>query len=502
MQPNDIRHLLDREWRWNKLFYIRAEDGIVRIKQKPEQIVLADTLYRAFLGNYREEVIVLKSRQIGLSTWASLFCLDTAAYYAGKVSNTLADTRERAESVFQNVAKLCYDRIPDPLKPKANKDNIRQFDFEGIGSKYMISATKSEPVDVLHISESPYFADEDRISEAYQMMRKNAVSIEESTAFGVGNGFEQRFMAAWTAQEAGRPYHRKAFFFPWYSDPKNVVNIIEGAELQHPDIVLPLAEKYSLTLGQQFFYDQKYGDLDEEVYQYYPSEPREAFLSSGRPVFNLRMIQDLKDRFARTGRKEGNWIFFRDIDSDCSIGTDPSEGLATGDNSVCVVLNKKGQLVAILAGKFDPEQLAEEINWICIKIAERGFNNYTVVERNNHGHAVINECKNYQVIRLYRTEETDAVTQKKVMKYGWNTNAKTKAVMISELRKALKNGDVENYCHETFAELMFYMYGDHGTMNATTGKHDDRVIALALANMGLIQWIGIGSLDPTDYGFF
>lgn len=494
--------ILNHEWRWRSIYRIRSEDGITKIRQKPEQLVMANVLYPAFLGGYREEIIVLKSRQIGLSTWAALFCLDTSAYYPGKVANTLADTRERAEAVFQNVVKFAWDRIPEQLKPKANRDNVRQFEFEGIGSKYMISATKSEPVDVLHISESPYFPDEERISEAYQMMRRNAIAIEESTAFGVGNGFEQRFISAWTAQEAGKKYHRKAFFFPWYTDPKNVVTVIEGAELKHPELILPMVEKYGLSLEQQFFYDQKFDDLDEEVFQFYPSEPREAFLSSGRPVFNLRMVQDLQDKHARKGSTEEDWTFFQEIDGDISIGVDPAEGLAAGDNSAAKALNRKGEEVATLAGKYDPEQLAEKVAWFCRRAKSRGFENYTVVERNNHGHAVINELKNYPEVRLYRSEDTDAVTQKKVMKYGWNTNHKTKAVAITELRKAIKRGEVTLYDFETYQELLFYMYGDRGTMNATTGKHDDRIIATALANMGLIQWLDATSLDLNDYGIY
>lgn len=500
MNLNDT--LLNHDWRWRSIYYIRSEDGIKKIRRRPEQLILTNTLYRAFFGGYREEVIVLKPRQIGMTTPCGLFCLDVTAYYAGKVANTLADTKERAEMVFQNVVKFAWDRIPEQMKPKANRDNVRQFDFEGIGSKYMISASKSEPVDVQHITESPYFSDEDRISEAYQMLRRNGIAIEESTAFGVGNGFEQRFTAAWTAQEAGKKYHRKAFFFPWYADPKNNVKVHEGMELKHPDLVLTLAEKYNLTPEQQFFYDQKYDDLDEEVFQFYPSEPREAFLSSGRPVFNLRQIQDLQDQHARNGTESEGWTFFREIDSDCSIGVDPAEGLATGDNTAAKVLNKQGQEVATLAGKFDPEQIAEKLDWFCRLLGSKGFENYVVVERNNHGHAVINECKNYDSIRLYRTEAVDAVTQKKVMQYGWNTNAKTKAVAITELRKALKAGDIVLHDFETYAELMFYMYGDRGTMNAMIGKHDDRIISTALANMGLIQWVGVGSLDLTDYGIY
>lgn len=497
-----LSKILDPRWRFEHLLYIRGTDGIRKFKMRPNQERAFNLIQPCVDNKINSQFIWLKGRQNGTSSFCGAFCLNNSAYKSGFVADTLADTQERSSAIFQNVVKFAWDRIPPELRPQLDRDNVQQLDFGKLGSKYIISATKSEPVDLLHISEAPYFLHEERITEALQMVRPTGTVIMESTAFGVGNLFEQIFSKAWEAHLAGKPYHWQPIFDPWFTDPTNRVAVLEGAELKHPDLILPMVEKYGLSLEQQFFYDQKYDDLDEEVFQFYPSEPREAFLSSGRPVFNLRMVQDLQDKHARTGSTEEDWTFFQEIDGDISIGVDPAEGLATGDNSAAKALNRKGEEVATLAGKYDPEQLAEKVAWLCRRAKSRGFENYTVVERNNHGHAVINELKNFREVRLYRSEDTDAVTQKKVMKYGWNTNHKTKAVAITELRKAIKRGEVTLYDFETYQELLFYMYGDRGTMNATTGKHADRIIATALANMGLIQWLDATSLDLNDYGIY
>src|SRR5262249_21022194 len=157
------------------------------------------------------------------STHCNLPCRDLSAYYPGKVANTLADTRERAGNMFENNVKFAWDRIPDGLKPRAGRDNVNGLTFTGIGSKDMISDSESQPRDVLHVSEAPYFLDDGKITEAEQMLRSRGIEVMESTAFGVANLFEKRFMEAWLAKMAGKKHHRLALFFPWFPNPKNTV---------------------------------------------------------------------------------------------------------------------------------------------------------------------------------------------------------------------------------------------------------------------------------------
>lgn len=192
------------------------------------------------------------------------------------------------------------------MKPKSDKHNVNALDFAAdIGSKYIISASKAEPVDILHISEAPYFQDEGRITEAEQMLRRNGIEIMESTAFGVGNLFEKRFMEAWKARKACKYHHRIALFFPWYTDPKNTVRVHpemrlkNEAFIEHLTQIVVELDGTVLTPERQFFDDQKFFDLDDEVFQFYPTEPEEAFLHSGRPVFNLEIIKALSDRHSR-----------------------------------------------------------------------------------------------------------------------------------------------------------------------------------------------------------
>src|SRR4051812_249640 len=121
--------ILNHEWRWGHPYYICTEQGIVKNWPPPHQQPILNLFYPPFFARQQTKVVILKNRQRGTSTLCSLFCEDCTAYYPGKVANTLADTQPRAASIFDNVAKFAWDRIPAGLKPKADKDNKTELDF-------------------------------------------------------------------------------------------------------------------------------------------------------------------------------------------------------------------------------------------------------------------------------------------------------------------------------------------------------------------------------------
>ncbi|HEV7282312.1 MAG TPA: hypothetical protein VGN57_19070 [Pirellulaceae bacterium] len=500
--------LLQHDWRWKHLYKIRSEEGVVRIRERSYQRELSQLLYPAYLSRQPLDVVILKNRQNGTSTWCSLFCLDCTMYYPGRVADTLADTQPRASAIFTNVAKLAIDNIPKGLRPKATNDNVSELNFAGISSKYIISATKSEPTDILHTSEAPYFEDESKITEAEQMVRRNGIRIMESTGFGVGNLFNERFMEAWVAKQAGKKHHRIALFFPWYTDPTNTVPVYPGMELQNKAFIEALSARIFALDGtilseeQKHFYDQKYTDLDEEVFQFYPTEPEEAFLHSGRPVFNLELLKSLKARHQRQPIKtEDDIEFFAEPEEDKSygIGVDTAEGLAHGDNtSITITCRETGEEVAQCTGKLAPHETAQKIG-----VLARIFPNHLcMIERNNHGHAVIDRAKDDPRIKLYQRRETDKITEKISTVIGWDTNPRSKAVLIDTLHRDLKDGKCIPHSVETYSELTTYVHGERGIMGAMPGKKDDRVISSALANLACREMFTVGSLDLASYDIY
>jgi hypothetical protein len=186
-------------------------------------------------------------------------------------------------------------------------------------------------------------------------------------------------------------------------------------------------------------------------------------------------------------------------DKHYGFGVDTSEGLAHGDRSVISIVRRDtGMEVGQIAGNYPPHRLAEKLGLVASLFPKH----MCVIERNNHGHAVIAEAKHIQHLNLYRREVVDKVTEQTDFVIGWDTNERSKAYMISTLARCMEEGQCTPQSAETYQELQYYVHGDRGIMGALPGKHDDRVIALSLANLACERMVIVGSTDLADYGIY
>jgi hypothetical protein len=83
--------------------------------------------------------IILKARQMGVTTWiAGRFFLKTITH-PGTVTIQVAHTQEAAEQIFRIVHRF-LDRLPEPLRqgaPKTAKRNMRRIAIPELDSEYL-----------------------------------------------------------------------------------------------------------------------------------------------------------------------------------------------------------------------------------------------------------------------------------------------------------------------------------------------------------------------------
>ncbi len=159
------------------------------------------------------------------------------------------------------------------------------------------------------------------------------------------------------------------------------------------------------------------------------------------------------------------------------LGVDTAEGLGHGDYSCIQVLDvKTGEQAAIWHGRIPPDELAHEVNKIGLWYRDA----LCCVEANNHGLTTITQLRQLGYPNLYRKRSLNAVSQRISQEYGWKTTRTSKPLMIDDLGMALKNYELKLYDEYTIAELRTYTRNDRGGMSGS--PHDDRVMALALAN--------------------
>lgn len=159
---------------------------------------------------------------------------------------------------------------------------------------------------------------------------------------------------------------------------------------------------------------------------------------------------------------------------------DVAEGLETGDFSTACVINKDLEVCCTYSGHIDPDQFGE----ILVKLA-KWYNGAIIThESNNHGHSVSNTLKRIGYNKLWKREVLDELGKDIQDKIGWNTNVKTKMLMLDELIAPYRDGLLKVNCKQTLREMLTIMIEDGGGV-VLNGK--DRTVALGLSIQGLKQ---------------
>src|SRR5690554_2165242 len=140
--------LADPWWRLNNLYKIKNEYGeVVQFRPKPEQTFLYDNLW--YLN------IILKARQLGMTTFIQLFILDRCLFNDNVNAGIVAHTKEDAEAFFADKIKFAYDNLPVDLKRlrPATSDSARHLRFSN-GSQIRVGTSlRSGTYQYIHVSE-------------------------------------------------------------------------------------------------------------------------------------------------------------------------------------------------------------------------------------------------------------------------------------------------------------------------------------------------------------
>lgn len=469
----------------------------------PLQLRLVAEIRRQQAAGLPVRIIILKARQIGFSTAVAALFYQRAATVANTNAMIVAHKADASANIF-NKCKLFWDCSPASLRPMKKASNSRELLFEnpsskpsererdpGLRSRIEIEtagnkdAGRSATVQLLHLSELAYWPHDSQamasLLQAVPPLPETMVIIE-STANGVGGAFYREWQRANRGESVFAP-----LFFPWQAHRE--YRLAGGGESWNP-LELELAASQGLDQEQlrwrRWCLAANCGG-DEAVFsQEYPATAEEAFLTSGRPVFNQAALsqalaaaaQPQRGRLAEgPGRPqfvagEGNFLSLYAPPQpglDYVIGVDVAAGYHGGDYSAMVVLDKQRlELAAIWHGHLDPDLLAEEA-----ALLGRYYNQALLVpEANNHGVAVVSGLRRLHYNHVFRRANGER---------GFLTTSRSKRQLIADLAAYLRQDAGRARDRPLLAECLSYVYDDKGATNARPGSFDDRVMALALA---------------------
>lgn len=476
---------------------IRTKSGEIKpfVPNFAQKIVL-DVIERRLKEGKPVRIRLLKARQLGFSTLFEAIIYAFTSRREGFHSLVIAHDEDGSKGLFE-MNKLFHERLEEDFKPNLKKSNELALEFDGLKSRIDIdtsrnkSAGRSHTYQIVHKSESAFFA----FPKEVNLGIANAVAdlpgtmiFDETTANGMNFHYDD-------VQNSIRGSDGFDFvFIPWFYNPDYSLPIYEGNSFTRtPDedgLCSQVKELYKTDLSdaqlnwRRFAIAHKCGGDVNTFRQEYPSTHEEAFIFSGRPRFNIETLRNLKMRVRKPIAKDGLLDIYANPEplTYYVAGVDTSEGKIEGDKSSVIFVNcRTFEIDAEYNGLIEPDLLASHFKDWGMKFNEA----LCVPEINNHGLAFVNALKdNYRNIYMRKKFDKHGTLQKEEL--GWQTNLKTKPLLITNLSAALRDG-LKIPSNEIVSELITFVINDDGTMSASEGKKDDRVIATALAVQGFLE---------------
>lgn len=471
-------------------------------------------------------VIVLKARQLGISTATEAILFLWSFLFPGANSAVISHKDGQAQELFQ-MTKRYWERWPHNVLFHEKYHTRRQIQWLETNSNIRVVTAKNSDslrgstMQALHCSEVAFWDDAETLWGGLEPSipnRHGTFVCLESTANGLNNWFHDEWERAELGDSAFTP-----LFFPWY---RHTATRLFGTGLSEVELdseeraILHLARSEHTITEEQIFANLAFRRVeirkkgDAWFHQEYPTTPEEAFISTGNPIFNPYAIRDCYDektgatgRLYRSGR--GDVIFEPDPSGSLTIykqphpdpnparyfvGGDPARGGSmTSDPSCAQVIHRSTlEQVAVWHGYSDPVSFAREMMLIgdffghamlCPEVEGGGMATIAAITQSGYGN----------VWNWKKGDRTAASNNT----WGWLTSYGTKRWAIAELQDLLNSRSLLIHDKRTFLELLSYVEHENGALgNEGRSGHDDTVMALAI---GVTASKREGFFNPKEY---
>lgn len=470
---------------------------------------------------------ILKGRQQGFTSVITAIQLSYAIVRKNFSGFTMADRSDNTMAIFNDKARVVYDRLPEELKPSEKFNSRNELFFDKLNSSWRIATAtdqvgRSRTLNFVHFSEVAFYecslADlQAGIGEA---ITAGAIQVYETTA----NGFNE----AKDLWDSGSCHN---LFYEWWRTQEYRSNEYEYLETTDSWLIerKKVLEEKGLDREQITWYCKKYaGYLDKStIKQEYPITPTEAFISSGDCVFDLEALNNQLVRAAGlqpakqgyfTYHKKGvpivnslgetedvEWRitdieFVADRDGCITIHEEPQvkrnkenevvgkapyviggdtagggEDYFTGK----VINNLTGRTAATLRRqKMDEDLYAEQMYCLGMYYHEALIG----IETNYSRHPMRVLQKKYSYPNLYMRQRLDKLTDKTEEVVGFETTVRTKPIIIGELVELMRDDPTIEVDVPTLKEMTTFVKKENGKQEAIEGAHDDLVMAKAIAH--------------------
>ena len=490
------------------------------------------------------DIILLKARQWGGSTLTQLYMLWIQLVHKQNWNSVICGDIEKQSSIVAGMLAKVISRYPTwatggkklTTSPYQGAQKTRIISWSNsrysLGSAQKPDSLRSEDISMAHLTEVGLWKatagrkPEDLVQSIFGSIASGPYTMKviESTAKGVGNFFHR----TWSEAVA----HRNNFtpvFIPWFTIDlysKTLKSSDYGSFVESLDEY----EQHLFTLGASLeaiaWYRDKKREMPDEwrLFSEFPSTPDEAFQSTGRRVFKINYVNEMRKNCvppaftgdiiikkekdvenivfqpACTNKKSGEgllsvWLMPEKQPNmrDRYIVTVDVGGVGSKADYSCIVVADRiamsdggvPEIAACWHGHIEHDKLA----WKAVEIS-KAYNNALLVIESNTLETEGTEGDNFEYIlneiagkynNLYSRTSQIEIKQGRPRRWGFHTNSSTKPMVINFLNKALRDGLYIERCLQTTYELDLYELKENGKeMGAIEGNHDDRVMATAI----------------------
>ncbi len=466
-RPTDTYPLSPSMQHAEQLLKIRDRSGTVsRLVANPVQV--------QFERLRDKQNIVVKARQMGITTWiAGRFFLKTITN-PGVLTVQVAHTREAAESIFR-VAQRFWENLNESLRKgplKRSRANVRQMAFPALDSEFRVltasdaNCGRGLTVQNMHLSEVSRWPGDAGATLAG--LRAALVPGGELVLESTPNGACGCFYEEWLQAEENNVVKH---FFPWWLEPAYV----SAAVTDLRDDELALMHDHGLTpekIGYRRSLEASYRGLHA---QEFAENAEQCFLTTGDCCFDMDSLEARLKQVDDAPEKRGHehhW-FPPAANKDYLVAADPAGGGADGDYAAVQVIElASGIQCAELQQRLRPRELSRLVASLAREYSTPGHAALVVIERNNHGHTVLGHLD---------VSEHYAPLYEQKGNPGWLTSSASKPEIVAHMNSLLVEKPEMFRSKRLLEECRTFVNLPGGRTGAANGAHDDLVMAMAIA---------------------
>lgn len=445
--------------------YIQSESSRTLFDLYPYQEEALDNFTK------RKYNVVLKSRQIGLSTLVSCYALWLILFHKDQNIIVIANKKDVSKNIITKL-RFAFENLPVWLQIPLTENNKLSLRFKNDSQiKALASDTtsgRSEAVSLLIIDEAAHIRNAKEIWTAAQAtLSTGGKGIIISTPNGIGNFFHEVYIKA----EEEKSKNQDDSFWPLKFDWRN-----------HPNRNEEWRNAQDTEIGPQMA-RQEY-DAD--------------FIGSGNTVVDGELIEFYRQTFVKEPALKGPpagdvWIWEQpDYTKSYIVVADVARGENSekGDYSAFHVLEIKsctqvaefkgrigtseyGHLLIEYATKYNDALLVVEnsgIGWSTIQtILDRGYKNLFYMT----------DDLKYVDPNDYEAMHRSSLRGNKPLA-GFTTSVRTRPLIISKLNQYMIEKAVIIRSSRTINELFTFVF-ENGKPQAISGFNDDLVLSLSIA---------------------